>query len=132
MKKYLLDTNICIYLLKNQFALAERIALIGDANCVLSEITIAELKFGVAKSVQKEKNTVTLQSFLERFAVLPIIDAIDVFATEKARLQSIGQPVADFDLLIGATAIANSLILVTRNVSDFERMEGIVIENWIS
>ena len=117
--------------MKNQFALAERIALIGDANCVLSEITIAELKFGVAKSVQREKNTVTLQSFLKRFAVLPIIDAIDVFATEKARLQLIGQPVADFDLLIGATAIANDLILITRNVSDFERMEGIIIENWI-
>ncbi len=110
MKKYLLDTNICIYLLKNQFRLSEQIAAIGDSHCFLSEITVAELKFGVAKSIQKQKNATALDQLLERFAILPIVTALDIFANEKARLQAKGRSLDDFDLLIGATAIVNNLV----------------------
>lgn len=72
MKKYLLDTNICIYFLKGQFDLHQQIEKVGIANCYISEITIAELKYGVEKSVQKEKNRVILEKFQGKFSILPI------------------------------------------------------------
>lgn len=130
MRKYLLDTNICIYFLKGQFDLHLKIEKNGEQNCFISEITVAELKYGVEKSVQKEHNYEKLHKFLSKFTILPIYTALDVYAKEKARLISKGKTLDDFDLLIGATAIANDLVVVTRNVSDFERMNGIEISDW--
>ena len=130
MKKYLLDTNICIYFLKGQFGLDDKIKTVGLENCFISEITLAELKFGVEKSVQKEKNRKTLEKFERTFSTLPIYSALDIYAAEKTRLQTKGKSLDEFDLLIGATAIAGNLILVTRNVSDFNRMIGIEIQDW--
>ena len=130
MKKYLLDTNICIYFLKGQYDLDKKINDIGPENCYISEITLAELKFGVEKSAQKEKNRLTLQKFERTFSTLPIFNALDIYAHEKARLQSKGKSLDEFDLLIGATAIAGNLILVTRNISDFNRMKNLDIEDW--
>jgi len=128
--KYLLDTNICAYFLNGQFRPREKIREIGFDNCVVSEITIAELKYGIAKSTNKEKNKQTLETLQSKIEILPIFPALDIYATEKARLKVKGKILDDFDLLIGATAIANSLVLVTRNVSDFNRLEGIIIEDW--
>ncbi len=128
--KYLLDTNICAYFLNGQFRLREKIREIGFDNCVVSEITIAELKYGIAKSTNKEKNKQTLETLQSKIEILPIFPALDIYATEKARLKVKGKILDDFDLLIGATAIANSLVLVTRNISDFNRLEGIIIEDW--
>ena len=125
MTKYLLDTNICIYFLKGQFNLHQKIEEIGVKNCFISEITVAELKYGVEKSLRKETNNKALNMFLAKFTILPLYTAIDVYAKEKARLSSKGKILDDFDLLIGATAIANNLIIVTRNVSDFERMKDL-------
>lgn len=130
MKKYLLDTNICAYFLNGKFHLEEKIDKVGVKNCFVSEITIAELKYGVAKSVHKEKNQKVLETFEAQFDILPIFPALDVYATEKARLKVKGKILDDFDLLIGAIAIVNNLILVTRNVSDFDRLKGIQIEDW--
>lgn len=130
MKKYLLDTNICIYFLKGQFDLYDKIKKIGEDNCVLSEITIAELKYGAENSVQKENNRKNLEEFQARFNILPIFPVLDIYAEEKSRLKTKGRILDDFDLLIGATAIFNNLTLVTRNISDFDRMDGIQIEDW--
>ena len=130
MKKYLLDTNICIYFLKGQFELHRKIEEIGEENCYLSEITIAELKFGAENSKQKEKNRKNNEEFLAKFNILPVFPALDIYAKEKARLKSKGKIVDDFDLLIGATAIHNNLTLVTRNVKDFVRLNKIRIEDW--
>lgn len=130
MKRYLLDTNICAYFFNGQFNLKEKIREIGFENCVVSEITIAELKYGVAKSTKKEKNQKALDTFQSKIEVLPIFPALDIYATEKARLKTKGKMLDDFDLLIGTTAIFNNLTLVTKNVSDFDRLNGIVIEDW--
>ncbi len=131
VKQYLLDTNIiCIYFLKGQFNLHYKIEKVGIESCFISEITVAELKYGVEKSTHKEKNKEILNQFLAQFTVLPILSALDIYTKEKARLKTQGNLLDDFDLLIGASAIANRLILVTRNVSDFERLEGINIEEW--
>lgn len=130
MKKYLLDTNICAYFFNGQFSLKEKIREIGFENCVVSEITIAELKYGIAKSTKKEKNQQTLETFQAKIEVLSIFPALDIYAAEKARLKTKGKMLDDFDLLIGSTAIFNNLTLVTKNVSDFDRLDGIVIEDW--
>lgn len=132
MSKFLLDTNICIYFLKGQYNLVQKLEKIGLENCFISEITIAELKFGAENSENKEKNRNTVDDFISRFTIIPIFNSLDIYAKEKARLRKAGNPLDDFDLLIGATAISNNLVLVTRNVTDFERLEGIEIENWIA
>lgn len=130
MKQYLLDTNICVYFFNGQFNLKEKIRAIGFENCVVSEITIAELKYGIAKSTRKEKNQQALEIFQSKIDILPIFPAFDIYANEKARLKTKGRMIDDFDLLIGATAIQNNLILVTKNVSDFDRLVEIDIEDW--
>lgn len=127
---YLLDTNICIFYLKNQFGIAERIARIGWANCFISEITLAELKFGAENSQQQAHNRQIIAQFQTQIQVLPIFGALDFYAKEKVRLRQQGSPIDDFDLLIGATAVTNGLIMVTNNLSHFNRIGGIVIEDW--
>ena len=131
MKKYLIDTNIAIYYMNGKFNLDKKFDEVSPSNCFISEITLAELKFGVENSERKEKNREALHDFLSEVEVLPIFNSLDFYASEKARLRKSGTPTEDFDLLIGATAISNAFILVTRNVSDFDRMDGIEIKNWV-
>jgi tRNA(fMet)-specific endonuclease VapC len=88
------------------------------------------LKFGAENSDFPEKNTRKIIQLQEWFTTIPIFNSWDVYAKEKARLKKAGKILDDFDLLIGATAIHNNLTLVTRNVSDFDRLNGIEIENW--
>jgi tRNA(fMet)-specific endonuclease VapC len=130
LKQYLLDTNICIYLFKGLFDLAEKIEAAGTSNFFVSEITIAELKFGAQNSDYPEKNAEKIVKLQQMFTVIPIFNSLDVYAKKKTRLKKSGRILDDFDLLIGATAISNNLTLVTGNVSDFERLDGIDIENW--
>ena len=72
-----------------------------------------------------------INNFIRRIQVLPILNAIETFAKEKARLRKTGNMIDDFDLLIGATAIADNMILVTENEKHLSRLTGIQIENWI-
>ncbi|MCC5935516.1 MAG: type II toxin-antitoxin system VapC family toxin [Candidatus Cyclonatronum sp.] len=127
---YLLDTNICIYFMKGLFDLKTKFMETGPENCFISEITLAELKFGVQKSQAREKNQKALQQFLSGIQILPIMPGLDIYAFEKARLQKARKPVDDFDLLIGATAVYYNLILVTNNRKHFERLENIRLEDW--
>ncbi len=132
MKKFLLDTNICIYFLKGLFELHNKIEQAGIENCFISEITVAELKFGAENSSNPTKNRETIDKFLSKFTILPIITSLDIYAKEKTRLRKKGKPLDDFDLLIGATAVSNNLTLVTKNISDFDRLDSIKIEDWTS
>lgn len=87
MKKYLLDTNICIYFLKGQFNLDKEIEKVELSNCFVSEITIAELKFGAENSENKEKNKKIVDDFVSKFTIIPIFNSLDIYAKEKARLR---------------------------------------------
>lgn len=127
---YLLDTNICIFLMKGRPGLSDRTKREPVLNLFISEVTLAELKYGVAKSERPLANRAPLERFLLGVTVLPIREALDVFAFEKARLKRLGSPHSDFDLLIGATAIHHDLILVTNNTKHFQRLEGIRLEDW--
>lgn len=128
---YLLDTNICIYYFKGLFGLKEKIEKIGFENFAISEITLAELIYGAEKSQKVEKNLEVVEDFADKIEILPILTSLRIYGKEKARLKSIGKIIGDLDLFIGSTAIVNNMILATRNTREFERLEGIVIENWI-
>ena len=130
MNGYLLDTNICIYYIKGKYDLDRKIGILDDDSIFISEITLAELKFGVENSHFPDKNRVVLQDFLSGIQILPIFDSLDIFAKEKTRLRREGMPVDDFDLLIGASAVANDMVLVTNNIKHFERIDGIIIKDW--
>ncbi len=127
---YLLDTNICVFYLKNRFGLSEKINQAGWLNCFISEITLAELKFGAENSQLQAQNRLTIAQFQTKIQVLPIFSALDFYAREKARLRQRGTPIDDFDLLIAASAVTNGLIMVTNNLNHFNRVDGIVIEDW--
>ncbi|MEQ9423933.1 MAG: type II toxin-antitoxin system VapC family toxin [Cyclobacteriaceae bacterium] len=129
--KYLLDTNVCIYFMKGKFNLDEKFDSLDPDSLYISEITLAELKFGVANSQAPEKNANALEKFIKGVNILPILDALDIYASEKTRLKKSGQPIDDFDLLIGASAIANELVLVTNNEKHFKRLGQIQIQNWV-
>lgn len=132
MTKYLLDTNICIYYIKGLFALAQKIESVDLDNCYISEITIAELKFGIenSSSSRKEENRKVINEFIENINILPIISSLDFYAKEKSRLRKLGTPLDDFDLLIGCSAVINELTLVTNNEKHFNSIQDIAIENW--
>jgi tRNA(fMet)-specific endonuclease VapC len=131
LKKYLLDTDICIYYIKGQFGLNEKFVQADPDNCYISEITLAELMFGVENSDKKEKNQKALDDFLSGIKLIPIFHSLDFYAKEKARLKRTGKIIDDFDLLIGATAVTQGMILVTNNTDHFDRITGIMLENWI-
>ena len=132
MKQFLLDTNICIYYIKGLYELKSKFKDVGPENCFISEITLAELKFGVAKSQAKKKNQLALENFLSGIQILPIFPALDIYASEKALLQKSGKVIDDFDLLIGATAVSFDLVMVTNNTNHFNRIADIKLEDWTS
>lgn len=130
MNKYLLDTNICIYFIKGLYNLDKKIETVGPENCFISEITVAELKFGVENSKHPDINRKVVSAFLEGIKIIPIFNSLDHYAKEKARLKKAEKTVDDFDLLIGSTAVTNNLIIATNNKKHFDRIKGIKIENW--
>lgn len=100
-------------------------------NCFISEITVLELRYGAENSDNPAKSHKSVDSFVSGLSIVPIYGSIKRYAKEKVRLRKIGKPMHDeFDLLIGATAMENKLTLVTDNVKDFERLNGIRIDNW--
>jgi tRNA(fMet)-specific endonuclease VapC len=130
LKKYLIDSNICIYFIKGLYDLKSKFEKVDPENCYISEITLAELKFGVENSEKKEKNQKVLENFLTGVKVLPIFHCIDLYAKEKARLRKAGTPIDDFDLLIGVTSVVHNMIMVTNNTKEFKRINGIDLEDW--
>jgi tRNA(fMet)-specific endonuclease VapC len=116
--------------MKGKFDLDVKFDNVTTENCFISEITLAELKFGVEKSEKPEKNKKVLDNFLTGIQILPIFHSLDLYAKEKARLQKAGTPIDDFDLLIGVTSITHALTMVTNNTNHFKRIRGIRLEDW--
>lgn len=131
--KYMLDTNICIYAIKNKpekvlNTLKEKM---DDGICI-SAITLAELAHGVEKSAAREKNRAALLRFLTILTVLPFDDlAAAEYGEVCADLQRKGTPIGTMDMLIAAHAKTEGLILVTNNTREFERVQGLTLENWV-
>ncbi len=130
MKKYLIDTNTCIFFIKGNYDLKKKFEKVNLDNCFISEITLAELKFGVENSERKEKNQIALDNFVTGIKVVPIFHSLNLYAKEKARLRKAGTPIDDFDILIGVTSVTHNLIMVTNNTREFIRIKGINLEDW--
>ncbi|WP_425389718.1 type II toxin-antitoxin system VapC family toxin [Ekhidna sp.] len=129
--KYLLDTNICIYLFRGKHDVDKKILDRKVVNCAISEITLAELVYGAENSSNPKKHLQIISDFTAQIPVLPIYDAIPVYGKVKSTLRKKGTLISDFDLLIGATALANEMIMVTENEGEFTRLENLKIENWV-
>jgi len=130
LKKYLIDTNTCIYYIKGKYNLNKTFEKVDPDNCFISEITLAELKFGVENSEKKDKNQKALDNFLIGVKIVPIFHSLDLYAKEKSRLRKVGTPIDDFDLLIGVTSVTHNLTMVTNNTDHFKRIRGITLEDW--
>ena len=116
--------------MKGKFDLEKHFEGLTADDCFISEITLAELKFGVENSERPDKNRKALDNFLTGVQILPIFGALDLYAQEKTRLRKKGTRIDDFDLLIGVTSIFNNLLMVTNNTGHFERIKGIILEDW--
>jgi len=131
--RYLLDTNICIYLIKHSpTAVFKRFQKLRVGEVGISAITFCELQFGVANSSKPEKNQLALMEFLAPLEILDFPSAAGVVYGEvRAQLRRKGTPIGNFDLLIGAHAVHAGLTLVTNNTKEFKRIPNLKLENWV-
>lgn len=131
MKQYLLDTCICVFLFRQKFGIEKKFSQVDASQCFVSEITLAELKFGAYKSNRVEENLNLIDQFISQVNIVPFAESVDFYAQEKVRLCSLGTPVEDFDLLIASAASVRGLVLVTDNLKHFRNINGLVVENWV-
>ena len=131
--KYMLDTNICIYAIKHRPENVLNNLMTHDpAEICISSITYAELMHGVAKSQYVEKNKIALTLFLSPISILDFnAKAADCYGLIRADLERKGTPIGSMDMLIAGHAMARNCILVTNNTKEFERVDGLMIENWV-
>lgn len=131
--KYLLDTNICIYIIKQKpVQVLNRFLSFQPGEIGISAITVAELSFGVQKSAFPEKNQNALEMFLQPLEMIDF-DCGAAFAYGRIRqhLQAGGQLIGALDMLIAAQAVSLNVALVTTNLGEFERVPELVVENWV-
>jgi len=130
--KYLIDTNICIYIInKRPAAVIEKFKQFELGEIGISTITVSELQYGVAKSTYRKKNEVRLEEFLAPLEILTYDQtAARVYGDIRFQLEKRGRPIGPLDLLIAAHAISQNLVLITNNDKEFKRIEKLKIENW--
>lgn len=129
MAQYLLDTDICIELFHHNEQVIKKIETVGRKNCFVSEITIAELFYGAAKS-GREENFSDVQRIQTVFEVIPLSPSLRLYGINKASLLASGLSVGEFDLLIGSCAVHNKLVMVTSNLKHFSHIPNIELEDW--
>jgi tRNA(fMet)-specific endonuclease VapC len=132
MLAYMLDTNICIYVMKNYPAdLREKFNALAEQLCI-SSITLGELHYGAEKSTRRAENLTAIVHFVARLDVLPFGDKAAVhYGQVRAELERAGTPYGPHDMQIGGHARSEGLIIVTNNLREFARMPGIRAENWV-
>lgn len=132
MPRYMLDTNMCIYLIKNQpESVRQRFAQCYVGDVVMSAITFAELEYGVAASTNPKRERKNLANLVEDIPVVPFDDAACVaYGPIRMATRSIKKDA--LDKLIAAHAVSLNVILVTNNERDFSKYPGVVLENWLS
>lgn len=132
MLKYLLDTNIVIYVIKRR-----PLEVLSSFNAhagrmAISAITLAELYHGAEKSTRGQQNLAVVEEFASRLEVLPYsARAAQHYGAIRAALEKVGRPIGVNDLHLAAQARSEGLVMVTNNVSEFERVPGLLLENWL-
>lgn len=134
---YLLDTNICIYIIKKSpekvIKKLEAIVKAEDKNEIyLSSVTVSELYYGVEKSAQADKNREALKGFLTPFQVVDFdLRSAEIFGQVRSNLEKKGTVIGPYDLQIASVALAHDFILVSNNTKEFERVKSLQLENWV-
>lgn len=132
--RYMLDTNICIFIIKNRpETVIKKFMEHEQEDICISSITYAELVHGVEKSQAKEKNRMALMLFLSEIQIVSFDDmAAQVYGVIKTDLQKKGTPIGPLDTLIAAHAKSLGYTLVTNNIREFVRIEGLKLEDWVN
>ena len=132
MLKYMLDTNIVIYTMKNKpDSVRERFKKHHGRMCI-SSITYMELVYGAERSSNPDRNLTSLEGFVARMDVLPLYDSAAAHAGQvRAELARLGMPIGQYDQLIAGHARSQGLVLVTNNEKEFARVPGLRTENWV-
>ena len=129
--KFLVDTNICIYALKQNPVVLGRLLAQKPVDVGLSVITEAELRTGAAKSTSPTRTARLVENFLRPLTVVDFVSADAVaYAQLRAKLERAGTPIGPLDTLIAAQAMARGLTLVSNNEREFRRIGGLRLENW--
>ncbi|MBP7866763.1 MAG: type II toxin-antitoxin system VapC family toxin [Acidobacteria bacterium] len=128
---YLLDTDTVVFLLRGNEPVRRNLELHRLAPIRISAVTLMELYYGAFKSGRPEANVARVHAVERAAEILPIErEAAEVFGMLKASLEKAGTPLDDFDLAIAACALTNKLVLVTHNTRHFQRVTGLVLEDW--
>lgn len=133
MPRYLLDTNICIYIKNHRPAeVLARFAKLPPGKVAMSTITYGELCFGAEKSSKSKESRGILEHLITLIPVLALDETVSVhYGKIRQHLQVSGKPIGNNDLWIASHALAKKLILVTNNMVEFERVPGLRVENWV-
>jgi predicted nucleic acid-binding protein len=130
--KFLLDTNICVYWLKGNEHIEQKILSVGLDNVALSFVNVSELYYGAYKSQRVDANLSLIRQLTGQMSVIESDEAIsEMFGDMKATLEKAGTIIDDADLFIAACARVHGLTLVTNNVKHFKRIKGLKLENWV-
>jgi tRNA(fMet)-specific endonuclease VapC len=129
---FLLDSNICIYVINNRpIKVVGKIKEFIPPEIKLSSISIAELEYGVSKSQNREKNRQALVNFASAFDIIDFNgEDAEIYGIIRADLEKKGQVIGPYDMQIAAQALSRNYVLVTNNVNEFSRINGLKIENW--
>ena len=132
MLRYLLDTNICIFTIKNKPPHLRSLFNAHAAQMCVSQVTVMELYYGAYRSQQVERNLSVIEGFIARLPVTPYdSQAADHTAQIRAELASRGTPIGPYDAMIAGNARSQGLIVVTNNTREFNRVEGLRVEDWL-
>jgi tRNA(fMet)-specific endonuclease VapC len=131
---FLIDTNICIYIMNNhppEVTRRFKNTEVGDVG--VSSITISELQYGISKSKRKKENQQRLDEFLIPFEILPYDEIASICYGEiRAKLEERGVVIGPLDLLIAAQALSRELVLITNNEKEFKRIQSLKVEDWVT
>jgi len=132
MIKYMLDTNICIYIIKQKPEnVIERFRQTSVSDIGVSSITLSELEYGVMKSAKPEQNKLALAQFMAPIDIYAYDDvAAQHYGKIRAQLEKKGTPIGSLDMLIAAHALSIDSVLITNDESEFKRVSNLKIENW--
>ena len=133
MIKYLIDTNICIYIMnKRPIGIIHKFKQFDVGEIGVSTITVSELQYGIVKSKNRRLNELRVEEFLSPLEILPYDEtASTIYGDVRLQLEKSGEPIGPLDLLIAAHALSRNLILVTNNEKEFKRVKSVRVENWI-
>ena len=133
MLKYMLDTNICIFTIKNRPEQVREAFKRHSGQLSISTVTLMELIYGAEKSANPERNLADVEGFAARLEVLPYDTQAAAHSGQlRAELARIGKPIGPYDQMIAGHARAQGLILVTNKLREFDRVPGLRVEDWVS